>query len=128
MSHLAPQADVESIAPVLEQSPALPDAPVKLNGRRCFLHSLQRISSSPSLARFGRSRNSSNPYGGRSSLSCVSLASGSNYDASVFATSPTSGPGTPGVDGFPSDDIQSHVAIRRIERSLWTFITVCRPP
>ncbi|KAI9367849.1 hypothetical protein BJX61DRAFT_266837 [Aspergillus egyptiacus] len=55
------------------------EQPPKLKGRHKLLQSLQRISSSPSLTRRGRSRSSSNVYrrDGKASLSCVSLSQSS---------------------------------------------------
>ena len=49
--------------------------PPKLKGRRRLLQSLQRISSSPSLARMGRTPSSTYTGMGKGSMSCVSLAS-----------------------------------------------------
>ncbi|KAL8701854.1 MAG: hypothetical protein Q9201_004682 [Fulgogasparrea decipioides] len=86
------------------------EEPVKLKGRKRFLQSLQRISSSPSLARMGRIPSSNYRTGGKASMSCVSLASSSsaygpshgNHSASQtsvgFSTAPTSVVTTPGPD------------------------------
>jgi F-box/leucine-rich repeat protein 2/20 len=52
--------------------------PPKLKGRKRLLQSLQRISSSPSLARIGRTPSSSYTGTGKGSMSCVSLASSSS--------------------------------------------------
>jgi F-box/leucine-rich repeat protein 2/20 len=90
----------------IEHSEAIAITPPKHKGRTKILQGLQRISSSPSLASLGRKRASSNPYSGRASLSCVSLASGSsprNYDNSLssaggYSTAPTSVPSSPGLD------------------------------
>ncbi|KAL8667313.1 MAG: hypothetical protein Q9202_000887 [Teloschistes flavicans] len=86
------------------------EEPVKLKGRKRFIQSLQRISSSPSLARTGRVPSSSYRTGGKASMSCVSLAS--NYSAYAsshhnhsssqtsvgFSTAPTSVVTTPGPE------------------------------
>jgi F-box and leucine-rich repeat protein 2/20 len=100
----APQAD-PSLPPV-EQAP-------KLKGHRRLLQSLQRISSSPSLARVGRAPSSSYRSGGKGSMSCVSLSSspvphGHHYGQSYsshssqssrgFSTAPTSVTSTPGLE------------------------------
>ncbi|KAL9580272.1 MAG: hypothetical protein Q9203_006367, partial [Teloschistes exilis] len=91
------------------------EEPVKLKGRKRFIQSLQRISSSPSLARMGRAPSSSYRTGGKASMSCVSLAS--NYSAygpshhhhtssqtSVgFSTAPTSIVTTPGPESQTFD-------------------------
>lgn len=82
-----------------------PDAPPKLKGRQRFMHSLQRMSSSPSLAKMGRTRSSDKIYrpNHKASLSCVSLGSspqGSSISPpiqlshSAYATPPGT-PGTP---------------------------------
>ena len=89
------------------------EEPVKLKGRKRFLRSLQRISSSPSLARMGRVPSSTYRTGGKASMSCVSLASsssayGNNYgnpsQSSVgFSTAPTSITNTAGQDSQTFD-------------------------
>lgn len=115
----------ESAATIpVEHSEAIPiEAAPKLKGRARLVQGLQRISSSPSLIQLSRKRSPSNLYGGRGSLSCVSLASASsprNYDNSYssqssgggYSTAPTSVPTTPGVD-TPSFDGFNRIAIRR---------------
>lgn len=111
----------------IEHSEAIPiDSPAKLKGRAKLLRGLQRISSSPSLAQLGRRRASSNPYGGRGTLSCVSLAGGNsprNYGDSYssqgsgggFSTAPTSIPNSPFVDTPGFDGSYGRIAIRRVE-------------
>lgn len=87
------------------------EQPPKLKGRRRILHSLQRMSSSPSLARMGRTSSSSYTGAGKGSMSCVSLASsnsrhGHSYGPSYsstqssagFSTAPTSVASTPGPE------------------------------
>jgi F-box/leucine-rich repeat protein 2/20 len=115
-----------SVSLPIEHSEAIPiGPPAKLKGRAKLLHGLQRISSSPSLAQLGRKRASSNPYGGRGTLSCVSLASPSsprNYDNSYssqssaggYSTAPTSVPTTPGFDS-PLFDGTHGPANRQVE-------------
>ena len=61
--------------------------PVKLKGRHRLLQNLQRISSSPSLARRGRSSSTIYRRDGKASLSCVSLSSGS-YTPCLGSNSP----------------------------------------
>ncbi|EXJ73156.1 uncharacterized protein A1O5_04306 [Cladophialophora psammophila CBS 110553] len=82
------------------------DQPVKLKGRHRLLQGLQRMSSSPSLAKLGRTRSSEKVYksGQKASISCVSLNSPpSTYSLSPhasyalsngFSTAPTT-PGSP---------------------------------
>jgi F-box and leucine-rich repeat protein 2/20 len=83
----------------------------KLRGKQRILKSLSRISSSPSLAKMGRSQSSAYRSGGRGSISCVSLTSptssayahsqSSSYSSQFstgFSTAPTSAPGSPGAD------------------------------
>ncbi|MCJ1439904.1 MAG: hypothetical protein MMC23_000385 [Stictis urceolatum] len=91
----------------IEQTP-------KLKGRQRLIQSLQRISSSPSLAKMS-SRNASYNGTGGASMSCVSLTSpasnsyghsyGSSYSSQIsalssngFSTAPTSVASTPGAD------------------------------
>lgn len=82
------------------------DQPVKLKGRHRLLQGLQRMSSSPSLAKLGRTRSSEKVYKSsqKASISCVSLNSPpSTYSLSPhtsytlsngFSTAPTT-PGSP---------------------------------
>ncbi|KAL8726354.1 MAG: hypothetical protein Q9166_006761 [cf. Caloplaca sp. 2 TL-2023] len=96
------------------------EEPVKLKNRKRFLQTLQRISSSPSLARMGRVPSSNYRTGGKASMSCVSLASSSSAyghtyanpsQSSVgFSTAPTSVVTTPGPDP-QTFDIKSRVRI-----------------
>ncbi|KAI4211307.1 MAG: hypothetical protein LQ351_005862 [Letrouitia transgressa] len=86
------------------------EEPTKLKGRKRFLRSLQRMSSSPSLARMGRVPSSGYRSGAMASMSCVSLASstsayGHSYGNSSssqtsvgFSTAPTSTVASPGPD------------------------------
>ena len=86
------------------------EEPTKLKGSKRILQSLQRISSSPSLAKIGRIPSSNYRSGGKASISCVSLSSsasayGHSYGNSCssqtsmgFSTAPTSVVTTPGPD------------------------------
>ena len=98
--------------------------PPKLKGRRRILQSLQRMSSSPSLAKMGRTRASTYSSGSRAAMSCVSLSSstssygqayGNSYSSQSggFSTAPTSVPNTPGTE-MPFFD--SKVRIRFLSR------------
>ncbi|KAF2456013.1 hypothetical protein BDY21DRAFT_267925, partial [Lineolata rhizophorae] len=107
-----------SPSPTPPASDAIPinQPQAKLKGRLRLMRSLQRISSSPSLAKAGRSHSTSAAYraGGRGSISCVSLSAGSRagspYDNSYgsscssemsagYSTAPTSVSSTPAPDG-----------------------------
>ena len=100
---------------------AIPNEPAHDNKGKGKLH---RIFSSPSLAQLGRRRASSHPYGGRHTLSCVSLASGSSqgngYPLSPqsrrggYSTAPTSGPGSPLPDASFFDSDYSPFAVRKV--------------
>jgi F-box/leucine-rich repeat protein 2/20 len=112
------QSSTESV--VLETTAAGPSASIppavpiqiqKVKGRKRFIQSLQRMSSSSSLAKLSRSPSSSYRTGGRGSVSCISLSgSGSSYGNSLaselsvgYSTAPTSAATTPGIP-FPSFD------------------------
>lgn len=96
--------------------------PTKLKGRKRFLQSLQRISSSPSLARMGRVPSSGYRTGGKASMSCVSLASTSSayghsysnpYSSQTsmgFSTAATSAVATPGPDN-QTGDLKSRIRV-----------------
>ncbi|MCJ1299552.1 hypothetical protein MMC08_002344 [Hypocenomyce scalaris] len=101
----------EALTPTTGDAGALPlEVPAKLKGRRRLLQSLQRMSSSPSLAKMGRTTSTSYRSGGKGSMSCVSLSSstspyaytyGNSYSSQSsagFSTAPTSASSTPGPD------------------------------
>lgn len=115
----------------IEHSEAIPiGPPAKLKGKARLKQSLQRISSTPSLAQLGRRRATSNPYGGsRGALSCVSLASAgspTNYDNSYssnssgggYSTAPTSVPSTPGLETPFVNGSYGRMAIRKVEHGI----------
>ncbi|KAL6713364.1 hypothetical protein ACLMJK_008829 [Lecanora helva] len=92
------------------------ERPPKLKGRKRILHSLQRMSSSPSLVRLGRTSSSAYTGAGKGSMSCVSLASsnsrhGNSYGQSysstqssaAFSTAPTSVASTPAPESQSFD-------------------------
>ncbi|MCJ1389506.1 hypothetical protein MMC18_002363 [Xylographa bjoerkii] len=106
-----PLTSPESISFTPIHSGALPDeVPPKLKGRRRLLQSLQRMSSSPSLAKMGRTPSSTYRGGGKGSLSCVSLnpttptyghshsSSYASQSSAGFSTAPTSVASTPCAD------------------------------
>ncbi|KAI1344270.1 hypothetical protein F5Y15DRAFT_107542 [Xylariaceae sp. FL0016] len=110
-----PIDEIPPIATPLEPSP-------KEKRRQKLLRGLQRISSSPSLAQFGRSRSSSAPYGAKASLSCVSLAAVPSFGhfnsgtipPGYFSAGPTSIPGTPTTELPVLEDIESRLAPRKV--------------
>ena len=115
----------------IERSEAIPiEPPAKLKGKARLKHSLQRISSTPSLAQFGRRRATSNPYGGsRGALSCVSLASAgspanygnsysSNSSGGGYSTAPTSVPSTPGLETPFVNGSYGRLAVRKVEHGM----------
>lgn len=98
-----------SVTPSRSQSPppsnAIPIERPKLKGRQRLLQGLQRISSSPSLAKISRTPSTSYKGEAKASMSCVSLSSsansyghsyGSSYSSIGYSTAPSSAPGTPG--------------------------------
>lgn len=102
-----------AMTPNSQQGGPLPfEQPPKLKGRRRLLQSLQRMTSSPSLAKMGRAPSSGYTGTGKGSMSCVSLASssstrhghsyGHSYSSTQssggFSTAPTSVASTPGPD------------------------------
>ncbi|BCR85325.1 F-box domain protein [Aspergillus chevalieri] len=83
--------------------------PPKLKGRRKLLQSLQRMSSSPSLIRRGRSQSTGYRRDGKASLSCVSLSQSAynpclgNGSSSQVYGGLNVRPVTPGVPGEEQD-------------------------
>jgi F-box/leucine-rich repeat protein 2/20 len=118
MANMASDTILEAESTPTEHAEAIPiEVSAKLKGRAKLLHSLHRISSTPSL--LSRKRAVSNPYSGsRSTLSCVSLGSPRTFDNSYgpagCSTAPTSIPSTPGVD---TPFFDGSIAIRRVEHS-----------
>ncbi|RDL40599.1 uncharacterized protein BP5553_00578 [Venustampulla echinocandica] len=124
-------AETSMPIPIEHSEVMVDEQPTKLKGRTRLLQGLQRISSSPSLVQLGRKRATSNPYGGRSSLSCVSLASGSsprNYDSPYSpqplgeeqSSAPTPYQSTYGLDTPFIDGSYVEPAIRRREQGYFT--------
>ncbi|KAI9736683.1 MAG: hypothetical protein M1834_000887 [Cirrosporium novae-zelandiae] len=86
------------------------EAPIpKRSGHKRIIQRLQRMSSSPALAKLGRSKSGDYRSNGKGSMSCASLASspsmyGHSYgnshssQMSGYSTAPTSGSSTPGLD------------------------------
>ncbi|TID24427.1 F-box/LRR repeat-containing protein 2 [Venturia nashicola] len=141
LSDLAP-ASIDAIVHASNEDVSLPDPqspmpagpndgpPAKLKGRKRLLHSLQRMSSSPSLARMGRAPSSNYRAGGKASISCVSLASssshayGSSYGSDFslgFSTAPTSVAGSPGP-GTPTTEFLYRPRARTVGRDTPTSV------
>jgi F-box/leucine-rich repeat protein 2/20 len=108
-SEMAVQFSEPAEVPVEHSEAIAIEVSTKKRGRAKLLHGLQRISSSPALAQLSRRRATSNPYGGRSAMSSVSLVLGispRSYENSYppqsqstgYSTAPTSVPSTPGLD------------------------------
>lgn len=117
MSHTVSENGIESpatMAPPSAHVESLPlpfEQPPKRKGcRGLLLKGLQRMSSSPSLAKMGRVPSSAYRSGGKGSMSCVSLSSSatsgnhsysnsySSQSSAGFSTAPTSAASTPGPD------------------------------
>ncbi|EAQ89198.1 hypothetical protein CHGG_05817 [Chaetomium globosum CBS 148.51] len=134
-------SDVIHEAPTTSPSPALSDnAPTndggiengaeprsKRRGRDRLLRSLQRMQSSSSLNRLGRSRSASSPYSRSGNLSCISLAStaspfgqpsaGSYFSQSSAAASSsahTSIPASPIAESPAHEGLESALANRPV--------------
>ncbi|CAI7675193.1 unnamed protein product [Penicillium pancosmium] len=110
----------DEIMPSSENTPGSPtsstgqiplEQPPKLKGRKKFLQNLQRMSSSPTLTRRGRSASTGYRRDHKASLSCVSLSSTAyspclgNESSSQLYGGLNPRPATPGYAG-PSGDAQ----------------------
>ncbi|KAF4984041.1 hypothetical protein FZEAL_699 [Fusarium zealandicum] len=115
-------------SPALEgvSTPPAPDMPVKGKNRHRLLRSIQRISSTPSLGGLRRSRSVGSPYSTRSTLSCVSLAAAGPPQTPHSIRSSTPQPSPLGLPNtaipsahssgeFPFENIESHLAVRKLE-------------
>ena len=114
-------ADPTPTSPGTPHSDAIPIESSKLKGRQRLLQRLQRISSSPSLAKMGRT-SSGYRSGGKASMSCVSLSSsgspyghsyGSSYSSEIsagYSTAPTSVTSSP-APGSPLFDEKARLRI-----------------
>ncbi|KIW06392.1 uncharacterized protein PV09_02845 [Verruconis gallopava] len=105
--HATPEEVSADMPQPSHPAPQESEGPTKLKGRARLLRSLQRMSSSPSLARMRSGTSSAYRSGGKASVSCISLSSSaspysvsnsSSYDSELspqFSTAPTSVNGTP---------------------------------
>lgn len=141
MAHASRESVLESGG---SSSPASPlpeqitlDRSPKLKGRKRLLHGLQRMSSSQSLLKLGRTPSSGYRGVGKGSISCISLNSptesynfpplGNSYgteSSNGYSTAPTSIPGTPGFE-FNAADAPSRV---RFVAAATTLSAIPRTP
>ena len=128
-----------------ELTPIPFDQPAKLKGRQRLLQGLQRMSSSPSLVRIGRTRSSERVYrpNNKASASCVplgspmsaySLTSPSSYSSQLsngFSTAPTSpGTRTPGTPAGEMSYFDPKTRIRYLDTDPFasTATSISLPP
>ncbi|KAF7715563.1 Uncharacterized protein PECH_000450 [Penicillium ucsense] len=120
----------DEILPATTASPASPasadgqiplEQPPKLKGRQRLLQNLQRMSSSPTLTRRGRSASTGYRRDHKASLSCVSLSSAAyspclgNGSASQLYGGLHPGPSTPGSVGPLEEVDDNNARIRLVE-------------
>jgi F-box and leucine-rich repeat protein 2/20 len=119
-------------SPAVESPPATPlEGQPKEKRRQRLLRGIQRISSSPSLAQFGRARASSAPYGTRGSLSCVSLSTAAPFGPySSGLSSPgeyfdaqSSLAGSPTAESPASEGIEARLGIRKVGNASTSCLT-----
>ena len=133
MAELVPDGNVElpGAVPTVEENPGdlATQPPLRLKGRKRIMQSLQRISSSPSLARLGRIPGSGYRSGGKGSISCVSLSpsstatpyghshhsSNASNSSTGFSTAATSMVPTPGPDSAPADQSEDAIGVRFVQ-------------
>ncbi|KAF3386152.1 F-box/LRR-repeat protein 2 [Penicillium rolfsii] len=120
----------DEILPSSEASPASPtsaagqiplEQPPKLKGRQKLLQNLQRMSSSPTLTRRGRSASTGYRRDHKASLSCVSLSSAayspclSNGSSSQLFGGLNPRPATPGPSGLVEEVDGDNARIRLVD-------------
>ncbi|KAK3901835.1 F-box/LRR-repeat protein 2 [Staphylotrichum tortipilum] len=116
------------------------EAQIKKRGRDRLLRGLQRMSSSPSLPRAGRSRSASSPYSFSGALSCVSLGSApsplgqpntgsyfSQASAAEGSSAHTSIPTSPIPESPSHDGLETMLAIRPVDAAALTPTTITLP-
>lgn len=134
MAHITIERTVESpgeMTPTSDHPSVFGGEPApKLKGRHRILQGLQRISSSPALAKLGKYSSSSYRSGGGASMSCGSLssatfpyrhASGGSYhsrSSGGASTAPTSVASTSGVDiQFPKSGPRIRIVGNQVGKS-----------
>ncbi|KAK5629632.1 hypothetical protein RRF57_005347 [Xylaria bambusicola] len=109
-----------------------PENPIKDRRRQRLLCRLQRMTSSSSLSRVGRTRSASAPYGSRTNLSCVSLgptASGSVTPA-YFSSGNGSFSSSQSPESVPIEGTEAPLAPRKptnLSSTVLTPTTACLP-
>ncbi|KAL5361971.1 hypothetical protein BJX96DRAFT_166295 [Aspergillus floccosus] len=118
---IAPSPEVVSPASPNSSTGQIPlEQPPKLKGRRKLLQSLQRISSSPTLTRRGRSASTGYRRDGKASLSCVSLSQSAytpclgNGSSSQLYGGLNVRPMTSGQPGTPAETHEGNARIRLV--------------
>jgi len=120
-------------SPLIEATTAFDQPhPVKLNRRHRLLQGLQRMSSSPSLVKLGRTRSSEKVYKSsqKASISCVSL----NSPASTYSLSPhvsytfsngfSTAPTTPGSPGSQQSYFEANSRLRPLDPNDITSVPI----
>lgn len=120
-------------SPLIEATTAFDQPhPVKLNRRHRLLQGLQRMSSSPSLVKLGRTRSSEKVYKSsqKASISCVSL----NSPASTYSLSPhvsytfsngfSTAPTTPGSPGSQQSYFEANSRLRPLDPNEITSVPI----
>ncbi|RMZ77772.1 hypothetical protein DV737_g4184, partial [Chaetothyriales sp. CBS 132003] len=131
-----PQTPQMPQSPVLGASAALDALQPRLRSRHRLLQGLQRMSSSPALARLGRTRSTEKEYrsDAKASLSCTSLAA----PASVCSLSPSphnsyssqlsygfsTAPTTPSLPSSPSSYFEANARLRPLDLNELTSVSV----
>ncbi|KAJ5641712.1 hypothetical protein N7490_005712 [Penicillium lividum] len=103
-----PSPEISPASPISSTGQIPLEQPPKLKGRQKLLQSLQRMSSSPTLPRRGRSASTGYRRDHKASLSCVSLSSSyspclGNGSSSQFYGGLNPRPATPGCSGSPAE-------------------------
>lgn len=113
-----PSPEISSASPTSSTGQIPLEQPPKLKGRQKLLQSLQRMSSSPTLPRRGRSASTGYRRDHKASLSCVSLSSSAyspclgNGSSSQLYGGLNARPATPGCSGAPAEFQDENPRIR----------------
>lgn len=132
-----------AVRPVHEPRPATPVSgdgeaadgpPQKLKGRHKLIQSLQRMSSSPSLAKLGRTRSSEKVYRSnhKASISCTSLGSPTstvsisppNSFTSQLSNGFSTAPTTPGSPGSERSYFEANSRLRPLDPNELSSVSV----
>ncbi|KAK5046861.1 hypothetical protein LTR84_007215 [Exophiala bonariae] len=119
-------------SPIIQATTAFDHQPAKLGRRHKLLQGLQRMSSSPSLVKLGRTRSTEKVYKSsqKASISCVSL----NSPASTYSLSPhvsyafsngfSTAPTTPGTPGSQQSYFETHSRLRPLDPNEITSVAL----